>query len=153
MNIVSQEFEKLKQELIASYDAKNMRASGSFAESLEVRETERGAQLWGAHHSIQLEYGRGTTKTSTASSPTLKEQILKWIHDKGIQPVDISVESLAFLITRKIHREGWNRSGYGGIGLISGIITDERIDQIIQKYKESINAEYVAVIQEKIRTI
>ena len=47
MNIVSQEFEKLKDELIQSYEQKNMRASGEFATSLEVRETEKGAQLRG----------------------------------------------------------------------------------------------------------
>jgi hypothetical protein len=153
VNIVSQEFEKLKQELIASYDAKGMRASGEFATSLEVRETERGAQLWGAGHAVQLEYGRGTTKSSGGGDIPLREKMVQWIHDKGIQPVDISVESLAFLIARKIHREGWNRAGRGGVGLISGIITDERINEIIEKYKQSINAEYVAVIQDKIRQI
>lgn len=153
MSIVVIEFEKLKQELISRYDAKGMRASGEFANSLEVVETENGVQLWGAGHALQLEYGRGATQTSTASAVPLKDKIKQWIHDKGITPQDISVDSLVFLITRKIHKQGWDRDGRGGVELISGIITDERINEIIDKYKQTINDEYIAIIQEKIRQI
>jgi hypothetical protein len=42
-----------------------------------------------------------------ANNPTLRQIIRKWIDDKGIIPKGkISKDSLAFLISRKIHKEG-----------------------------------------------
>ena len=153
-NTVSEEFEKLKSDLIAEYDAKGMRASGELAESLEVEATEHGARLWGAGHAVQLEYGRRKTNTYTASSPTLKEKITQWVEDKNIQADDsISKESLIFLITRKIHREGWDRAGFGGVGLISEVLTDARFDEIIKKATENIIMGHILNITEQIRKI
>ncbi|HSW67678.1 MAG TPA: hypothetical protein VLH16_03775 [Bacteroidales bacterium] len=154
MNKVSEEFEKLKQDLIREYDAKGMRASGEFADSLEVEATEHGAKLWGAGHTVQLEHGRGKTQTSTPSNPTLREKIDKWVDDKNIQASDgISKDSLVFLITRKIHREGWDRSGYGGVGLISEVLTDARFDEIIRMAVENISGEFLRLITQQIRKI
>ena len=43
----------------------------------------------------------------------------------------ITISSLAFLIARKIANEGWKRERFGGVELISTIVTDERIQMII----------------------
>ena len=141
MSIISDyldnEFELLKNEVISKYDEKGMRASGDFAESLEtsIEETSIGytARLFGNDYAYQLENGRNAGKQPPS------EVIEKWIYDKGIASQiegNISVSSLAFLIARKIGREGWNRENYGGVNLISEVITSERIQKIIDRVGE-----------------
>lgn len=128
--ILSKEFEALKDDLIKAYDAKGMRASGKFADSLEVKVNGLNAQLWGEDYAQQLETGRRAGRFPPMDA------IEQWIKDKGIASRiegQISVKSLAFLIARKIAREGWKREGHGGVELISDVITDIRIQKIIDE--------------------
>jgi len=128
--ILSTQFEALKKDLITAYDAKGMRASGKFAESLEVRVEGLNAQLWGEDYAQQLETGR-----KAGRFPPI-DAIKKWIVDKGIAnriQGEITVSALAFLIARKIARNGWKREQFGGVELISEVITDERIQKIIDE--------------------
>jgi hypothetical protein len=128
--VLSKEFEALKADLIAAYDAKGMRASGKFADSLEVRVDGLKAQLWGESYAQQLETGRQAGKFPPIDA------IKQWIVDKGIAnriEGQISISSLAFLIARKIAREGWKREQFGGVELISEVITEQRIQKIIDE--------------------
>jgi len=127
-------FELIKTDIAILYDTKGMRASGDFVESLEVEvvDTEKGynAKLWGNDYAQQLETGR-----KAGSFPNIA-MIRKWIIDKGVftQALQtISLSSLAFLIARKIANEGWKRERFGGVELISAIITPERIQMIIDE--------------------
>lgn len=135
--ILSKEFEALKDDLIKAYDAKGMRASGKFADSLEVKVNGLNAQLWGEDYAQQLETGRRPDGGGTGPAwTTAKEDIIQWIKDKGIAnriEGQISISSLAFLILRKIRTQGWKREGYGGVQLISDVITDIRIQKIIDE--------------------
>lgn len=130
-NTLSKEFEDLKKDLILAYDQKGMRASGKFADSLEVvKVSETRVQLWGEDYAQQLETGRLAGKF-----PPIAD-IEQWIRDKGIaQRIEgqIKISSLAFLIARKIAREGWKREGYGGVELISDVVTNERMQKIIDE--------------------
>ena len=128
--IAIKEFELIKNDLIILYEAKGMRASGAFAESLEVVSKQNVIQLYGLDYAEQLQFGR-----AAGSYPNI-EAIKKWIIDKGVfaealQKMKIS--SLAFLIARKIALFGWKRERYGGVDLISEVITPERINDIINK--------------------
>lgn len=128
--VLSKQFELLKDDLIKAYDAKGMRASGKFAETLEVKVQGLTAQLWGEDYSQQLETGR-----KSGRFPPI-DAIEQWIKDKGIAnriQGEISISSLAFLIARKIANEGWKRQEYGGVELISSVVTDERIQKIIDE--------------------
>jgi hypothetical protein len=128
--VLSREFEALKTDLIQAYDAKGMRASGKFAETLEVKVTGLTAQLWGEDYAQQLETGRKSGKFPPIDA------IKKWIEDKGIAnriQGEISISSLAFLIARKIAREGWKREQFGGVELISQVVTDQRMQKIIDE--------------------
>lgn len=128
--VLSKQFELLKDDLIKAYDAKGMRASGKFAETLEVKVKGLTAQLWGEDYSQQLETGR-----KSGRFPPI-DAIEQWIKDKGIAnriQGQISISSLAFLIARKIAQKGWKREQHGGVELISSVVTDERIQKIIDE--------------------
>ena len=62
----------------------------------------------------------------------MRESIEQWIEDKRITPSDgISVKSLAFLIARKIHREGWRPKNRFPNGVISSVINQNEIDKLL----------------------
>lgn len=133
-NITAKGMEPMKQKLVETYKAKGMKASGEFEDSLEIVEIPNGAVLLGAGHALQLEVGRGITENTTSSGgTTVLEAIRQWIKDKGIIPEDISEESLARAITHKIHNQGWDRSGHGGLNLISDSIKDSDFQSIIDE--------------------
>jgi len=128
--ILSHQFELLKEDLIKAYDAKGMRSSGKWANSLEVTAVENSVKLMGEEYSQQLETGR-----QAGQFPPI-QAIKQWIIDKGVFGSilqEISLSSLAFLIARKIANEGWKRERHGGVNLISEIVTDERIQKIIDE--------------------
>ncbi len=132
--ILSKEFESLKEDLIKAYDQKGMRASGDFADSLEVVASGFNVKLWGNDYAQQLETGRQSGKRPPIDA------IKQWIDDKGIANRlngEITRNQLAFLIARKIGREGWKRKDYGGVELISDVVTDERIQKIIDEVGEA----------------
>lgn len=146
------EFELLKAEIIELYDAKKMRASGRFAQSLKVETIENDSgfevSLSGLDYANQLEKGSEPKDVSIA-------EISKWILDKGVfaQALQsIKLSSLAFLIARKIKREGWKRERFGGVDLISSVITPLRIQDIIDKigvnYTVQIESQILEFLQE-----
>lgn len=139
---LSLEFELIKAEIIALYDAKKMRASGRFANSLEVKVfgTERGykAQILGEAYAQQLETGRNPTGSGAGPKwETPLKDIEQWIRNKaGIFTEALNhmkISSLAYLILRKIHQKGWKRENHGGVELISKVLTEQRIQKIIDE--------------------
>lgn len=128
--ILVEEFEILEGELIAEYYRKGMNASERFVKELEVKVIDNSAKLIGPAYAQQLETGRRAGKQPPSSV------IEQWIKDKGIASrieEKISISSLAFLIARKIGREGWKRERYGGVELVSSVITPQRIQRIIDR--------------------
>lgn len=68
--------------------------------------------------------------------------IKQWISDKGIVPTDISVDSLAFLIARKIGQEGTTIFRAGGkSGLVSDTFNDRLVESIEFEFANLIFAE------------
>ena len=142
--ILKQEFGLMKKELIAQYDALGMRASGNWADALEVQQSGTNVKLLGLKYSEQLEYGRRAGKAPP------RKVIEKWIVDKGLAGRirgNISISSLAFLIARKIAREGWNRKEFGGVELISKVVTPERIQRILKRIENT----YLPIISNEIK--
>lgn len=128
--ILAEEMDKLKDDLIAKHRELGMPASGDWENSLEARTERLSGQIWGLDYTEMLEDGRKPGKRPPV------EIIEKWIEDKGIVPRDITVSSLAFLIARKIGEKGWDRKDHGGVNLISQVITPARIQSIIDKVSE-----------------
>lgn len=133
--ILVTEFEKIRADIIVKYKSKNMQASGRFERELEVEYEKannyQGVVLWGSSYTDQLEYGRRPSQ----KMPPL-QAIFDWIVSKRImanEAKSYKIKGLAFAIARKIQREGWKRESHGGVGLISEVITDKRISEIIDK--------------------
>lgn len=131
---------KLISDLKKSLDAAGTTASGKTKESLNSVYTLNSYKLYGRAFIYGLEYGR--KKTTGGGNGSLKGIILKWINDKGIIPRDnISKNTLAFLIARKIHREGdlLHRTGrnFRGMnkptGIINSVINDGRINELSKR--------------------
>jgi len=117
------EFEKLRDEILAKYEASGMAASGNWGESVQVQELPNGFTI------VADSYinGRGPGKAPPSAA------IEKWIAQKGIASRlngEISVSSLAFLIARKIAREGW-KPKKGFENLVESTATPQRIQQIL----------------------
>lgn len=127
--ILIAEFEQIKEEIIARHDELGMRASGDFANSLEVEGKGLTVKLFGFDYVEYLVDGRGPGNFPPISA------IEQWIDDKGLSAVeaDISVSSLAFLIARKIANEGTEYFKQGGTDLLDSVITPQRIQSIIDK--------------------
>jgi hypothetical protein len=128
--VIKVEIESIINDIIKVYNDSGRRASGKFAEGLEaIYEPNKGTIKGYLYLS-----GRGKTKKKGKSGePTVQEQILKWLKIKGIKPLEekTSLKSLAFLIARKIHREGTDRSKW--LKIYEQVITPERIDSIIDR--------------------
>lgn len=148
--LLSAEFEALKNELIARYDELGMRASGQWAENLSVEASEDSAVLTQPDYGNALENGRKPGRQPPS------EAIEQWLKDKGIAAQlekEISVSSLAFLIARKIAREGWTRKDHGGTQLISSVVTPRRMQQIIDTIGESQLAAFTTKISAYLDTL
>jgi hypothetical protein len=130
------EFESIKKDLIDKHNELKMKASGKWQSTLNVEISGNDdltiARIYGEHYTEQLVYGREPGKF-----PPIKA-IEKWIYDKGIQAIgkQIKISSLAFLIARKIAKEGTEYFKQGGTDLVSSVYTPERIQSIIDKVKE-----------------
>lgn len=154
LEILQEETDSLMKDIVSKYKELGMEASGNFEREIEndVKETNSGfsAKILGADYSQQLELGRNGGKQPPSSI------IEKWIIDKGVfaQALQsISLSSLAFLIARKIGREGWNRKEHGGVELISQVVTEERVQDIINKVGETLAVRFSQEIILKIKEV
>src|SRR5690348_12229529 len=107
----------------------NRNASVKTSESINFEIFEDGSsttfQIVANKIIMAVEFGRGPTKKS--GTGVVKDSIRQWIKDKGIKGRDgINEDSLVFLITRKIHREGYE----GTPGLISDVINEDLRESI-----------------------
>jgi hypothetical protein len=134
--------DKLKVDLSDSVTRSGVSASGKLAKSFRYTLDPNRLRVYAAGYYAAIEIGR--KPTVNGGSGVLRSIIRKWIDDKGIIPKPdnqgrtITKDSLAFLITRKIHREGTllNSTGkdfYGRTNptqIITGVINDGRLDAL-----------------------
>lgn len=121
--------QKIVDDLRISIKNKGLTASGKSARSLSYASTDTRLQVFGEDYLEQLQIGRRPTQQNLRGR--LYGVIMQWIKDKGIHRQGISDKSLAYLIARKIDREGIkvpNRYNKGGV--LSDVINPELFKQI-----------------------
>lgn len=128
--IVNDYFEKQKEEVRRLYYSRGVNASGGFGDSLAVEvETAPNkviGRLTGAEYSYYADNGRRPGKRPPIDT------IEKWINDKQIRLDNISVRSLAFLIARKIGREGTK-----GAHIIDEVFTPQSFADLTRELGQS----------------
>lgn len=149
------EMEKILNEIIASYKLKGMRASGEIERESKITHKSKdslvSASLIMPKHVEQMQWGR----RSSTKMPPLSE-IYDWIINKRIMArgeKEYKIKGLAFAIARKIQREGFDRSGHGGVKLISDILTDQRINSITTMIGKDILPIFVAEFTNQLKSM
>lgn len=121
--IIHIEMEAIKADIINVYNTSGKRTTGEFENGLEVTYAPNSAILSGYLYLA----GRAAGK----QPPTAP--IEKWLNAKGITPINnkISISSLAYLIARKIGKEGAKKESQ--LAIYDKVITPERIQSILDK--------------------
>jgi hypothetical protein len=129
----------IKTKQVTKYGAVN--ASGKLHDSIAYKVEGAVLTITGNSYIYFLQYGR--KKTEKGSEPgKLRPIIRQWIDEKGIVPRDgISKDSLAYLITRKIHEEGTSIWQQGGTDLVSGIFNEQLVNELNDSFGMLISAE------------
>ncbi len=134
--ILKEEIDGILDDIREKYEASGRKASGQFAEGLEAVYESSAFQYKGTIKGFTYLAGRGKTKNGNKGEPTVQQQILKWLNTRGIKPIEkkMTLNSLAYVIARKIHRQGTDRSLW--LKIYEEVITPERIDRIIRRVSE-----------------
>lgn len=134
LDLLKVEIGLIVEDVKKAYRASGKRVTGNFEDGVEVVYSSNDSGVKGTIKGFTYLAGRGKTKNSSAGTPTLKEQILDWLKDRGIRPIEpkMSLKALAFVISRKIHREGTDSKRH--LQVYEDVITQERIFDIIDKF-------------------
>lgn len=127
--LLADEFELLKQEIIAAYKASDMQSSGDWANSVKAEPTLHGHSITAADYINGRDPGK----------PPPSQAIEEWLIKKGIAArleKGITISSLAFLIARKIARLGWTPK-HTSQNIVEQVVTPQRIQQILDKVGNS----------------
>jgi len=132
--------------------------SGRFADSIEMEVTEDTLTISASPHIGVLIDGRPpTTQGAATGDPTLQQIIRKWINEKGITPRPVegkapTLDQLSWAISKSIHMHGdllYQRGG--GNNIFDGIITTDRINNLLnlvgEKYFNEVNSINLPKIQ------
>jgi hypothetical protein len=121
--IIKEELEAIKADIIALYNASGKRTTGEFENGLEIKYQPNAATLSGYVYLA----GRAAGK-----QPPI-QAIEKWLIAKGITPIEskMKISSLAYLIARKIAKEGTKKENH--LQIYNQIITPERIEKILER--------------------
>ena len=145
-NAIEKYLEGTRISLIENYVRMGLRASGRYADELETFIDESAGLgkmgIRGAYHSFFMESGRGPNREkSPESAKKLYPLILRWIEDKGINPVN--KKQFAFRTALKIVYEGIKvPNQYNPGGVVSEIINQRWFDQLIEVIGGNIIAEF-----------
>ena len=115
---------------------KGIVSSEESAKSLRETATNTEGKLIGRAYFFQQFKGRRPGKF-----PPI-EDIIQWIRNKGISPVDISERSLAFIIARKISRLGTDIFQKKRPGIDINKITEDRLPTLMSDIKKIKREEY-----------
>lgn len=157
--VLDQFLQSIIEDITRRYDDAGMRVTGNTIRSLRkvIRDTD--ATLYAAKYFRRIETGRGPTRNRASGEKPLFQLIKEWMSARGLkgtpyirkdgsaQAQEKADDSLAFLIWRKITNEGdrlYRRGGRSGI--ISGAITQQRIDAFVGTFATNKRIELAGII-------
>ena len=152
--ILQEELEVLKAELIAKYHELDMKASGTWEATLAVSTEATAGGLRGfvrgEDYSYYMQHGRAAGRMPPVAA------IEAWVIAKGLQGVEKNARasSLAWAIAKKIAQLGTRRyQAHGTPAFIEAVVTPERIQQIIDKVGIRYLADFKSMIINFFKTL
>ncbi len=151
--VLKEELEDLKQDLIDNHLKLGMKASGKWINELATEVVEVGSKLigsvTGAHYTTQLVRGCRPGKMPPIAT------IERWINQKGIRAINrkMKARQLAFAIAKKIAQVGTRYHQQGGTDLIEKVITPARLQLIIERVGEAVLEEQIEVSLTHLKTL
>jgi hypothetical protein len=126
----------IKQKQVTKYGSVN--ASGKLANSIKFKVANSVLTITGEQYIGALQFGRKPTERK--GDKPLKEIIYQWIEDKPSAQMrfgwsglkEYQKKGLAYVIARKIHKEGTTIYQQGGTDLVSSIF-NEALQRSIEK--------------------
>lgn len=115
------------------YNSSGRKASGYFGEHIDVEMYDEGGRIKTPLYVGALVFGRNKTRNRGGGERSLYSMIMDWIKVKGITPDDpkMTDNTLAYLITRKIHKEGIKvPNAYNDGKLIDNTFTAESVQDL-----------------------
>lgn len=131
--LFEREGEQIVGDLRASLDANKVNASGRLRASIRAEASENRLLITAAGYALTAEDGRGPTRQN--GDGAVRRNIEKWLSQKGI-PLwqGYTRKQQAFVIARKIHKEGTRLFRRGGnSGVLSSVLNERLLDEIAAK--------------------
>lgn len=132
--IAEQFLNSIRNEIIDRHINLGQQASGETISRLKVTATAVGGVLTGPLHIGALDRGRGPTRGGGGGGgQTLQQRIFDWLQFAkfGISFSDNKERtSISFAIATKIHKEGNEIFKQGGSGLLTNLVTAQRLDAL-----------------------
>lgn len=125
---ISKLLDEVKKAFIQDQIDKGIKSSGASAKSIKKESKETSGTLTGDAYFYQQRHGRKPGRFPPISA------IISWIQTKGIQPTDISEKSLAFLIARKISKQGTDIY----TGKRPALDPDEKVQTLVAEFSRQI---------------
>lgn len=144
--LLNREGATLVDDLRLALEKDGRNASGETSKSIEalVIEEDNGVtklQILANENILALENGRNPTESG--GNGDLLEKIKEWLKVKPFDR-DIDDETLAYMITAKIHKEGYA----GTPGLLSDVLSNERINTIGNEISNTQTMEFNLIIDQ-----
>lgn len=143
--------QQICNQLINDIESKQLTKYGAVNNTANLRDSVRWEvdggtlRIFAAGYIFQMEHGRKPGKFPP------KQPIIDWIKARGLA-TDISINSLAFLIQRKIARKGTAIFEQGGSDLVSGIINEGLVENIREALISNFNSSVIANFSSDILT-
>ena len=136
-------------------ETKNIRASGASANSLKPRSTEKSGEITGFRYIGAQRFGRKPGKFPKWSKEEGFKELKEWMEIKNIKPKepDMPIDTLAFLIARKISREGTDIYTNKRPALAVSDIVEIRLDELKSNLLEDQIKEIKANVILSLKTI
>jgi hypothetical protein len=145
--ILEQFGQDVVSDVFAKYISSGSRASGNFGKNMVVESTDTSVVVSdNTGYGRFIDRGRAPSQGSAQGNVPLRVRILQWMKDKGIQGTPYTRadgtqqdqqkadESLAFIFARAIHERGTIAYREGGTGVISDVITQQRVTSLTEVF-------------------
>ena len=138
--------EALRVDLVKKYDELGLRASGKYSRELGAEVKGNRLIMWGSYHSIFMERGRRAGKFPP------RGVIERWIEQKRGLPSEFreKKKQFAFLIARKIAKEGIKVPNTHNAGKVISSVVDDFMGDKVYKMLEELGHGYVNEVRSDI---